>query len=82
MFDHSGLTAIVTWIAMILDIKLSAWDLCFQLLITSLSWAVNGSYVLALIPFSRQVIIVFLGTDLMRGRPFRDALSGTAGASN
>jgi len=70
MFDHCDLTAIVTSIAMVLDIELSAWDLCFQLLIASSSWAVDGSYALALIPFSRQIMAMYLGTDSICGLPF------------
>lgn len=61
MFDHSDLTAVVTSIATILDIELSSWDLCFQLLIASSSWAVDGSCALALVRFSREVMVVYLG---------------------
>lgn len=70
MFDHSDVTAIATSIAMILDMELSAWDLCFQLLIAASSWAVDGSYALALIRFSQQVMVVYLGTDSTCGLPF------------
>lgn len=64
MSGYGDLTAVVMSIVMILDIDLSAWDLCFQLPIASSSRAVDKSYALALIPFSQPVMVVYLSTDL------------------